>query len=116
MYNCDKGQLVLRISKSEIPGEQVTLRLEGQVIGPWVEELRLTCDRILKQGGRLALDLTNVSFFDREGLMLCRRLAESQVSLENPSVFVAEQLKGARCDGRLGIAAVGLVGGEGGER
>lgn len=94
---------MLRISSLEVPGERVTLRLEGQVVGPWVEELRRVCERVLNQGGRLSLDLRNVSFFDREGLLLCRRLVEQQVSLENPSAFVAEQLKGARCDGCLGI-------------
>jgi hypothetical protein len=97
------GHLMLRISSLEVPGERVTLRLEGQVVGPWVEELRRVCERVLNQGGRLSLDLRNVSFFDREGLLLCRRLVEQQVSLENPSAFVAEQLKGARCDGCLGI-------------
>ena len=95
---------MLRISINEVPGEQITLRLEGQVIGPWVEELARTCQRILKQGSRLSLDLTHVSFFDREGLILCRRLAERQVSLKNPSAFVAEQLKGTRCDGFQGAS------------
>lgn len=107
---------MLRISSFEVPGERITLRLEGQVIGPWVKELSRACDRVLEDGGRLTLDLTHVSFFDREGLKLCRSLAERRVNLENPSAFVAEQLKGARCDGCLGIAAVGQVGGEGGGR
>lgn len=90
---------MLRISTSEAPGEQVTLHLEGQVIGPWVEELGRTCESILTQGGRLTLDLAHVSFLDREGLLLCQRLVERQVSLKNPSTFVAEQLRGTRCDG-----------------
>lgn len=103
LYANDERQLMLRISSFEVPGVRIALRLEGQVTGPWVEELRRACERILNQGGRLTLDLTNVSFFDHEGLMLCRLLVERQVRLENPSAFVAEQLKEARCDGCLGV-------------
>ena len=80
----------------ETPGHQ-TLRLEGQVIGPWVEELRRSCERILEAGGTVTIDLTDVSFLDREGVALVRALTDRKVALLNSSPFITEQLKGQGC-------------------
>jgi hypothetical protein len=72
------------------------LRLEGRVIGPWVEELRRSCERTLATGTGLSLDLSHVSFLDRDGVELLRTLRTRDVALVNCSPFVAEQLKAAR--------------------
>src|SRR5262249_8916772 len=85
---------VLRISRVASPDAAVTLRLEGQVRGPWVEELRSVCDQVLATESTLSLDLTEVSFLDRQGVAPCRRLRERNVALLHYSPFVAEQLKG----------------------
>jgi anti-anti-sigma factor len=79
-------------------GKDATLlRLEGQVTGPWVKELRRLCSDAMSDNGHaahpLALDLTDVSFIDADGLALFRELTARRVSLTNCSVFVAEQLK-----------------------
>jgi ABC-type transporter Mla MlaB component len=71
----------------------VALRLEGQIVGPWVEELRNSCERVLTQGKRLTLDFADLSFVDREGIALLRALAERRVEFANCSRFVAELLK-----------------------
>jgi hypothetical protein len=68
--------------------------LEGQVRGPWVEALRRVCDQVLATESALSLDLTEVSFLDRQGVALCRCLRERHVTLLHSSPFVAEQLKG----------------------
>lgn len=85
---------MLRISRVEAPDEAVMLRLEGQVRGPWVEELRRSCEQLLTTGSGLILDLTEVSFIDMDGVALCRRLRDRKVALMHCSPFVAEQLKG----------------------
>jgi anti-anti-sigma regulatory factor len=85
---------VLRISLVEEPDEAVTLRLEGQVRGPWVEALRKSCESLLARGNGLILDLTEVSFIDLDGVALCRCLRDRKVSFLHCSPFVAEQLKG----------------------
>ena len=85
---------MLRISQIASPDATVTLRLEGQVRGPWVEALRSVCDQVLATECALSLDLTDVSFLDRQGLALCRHLRARQVVLLHYSPFVAEQLKG----------------------
>ena len=72
-----------------------TLRLEGQLIGPWLKELERSCAEARTNGAGLVLDLAGVSFIDNEGLALLRSLTDGAVTLINPSHFVAEQLKGA---------------------
>ena len=89
---------MLKISDTATTEEQpVFLRLEGQVRGPWVEELRRVCDQVLgnngHRGNRLVLDLAEVSFIDGDGVSLFRELTTRRVLVKNCSPFVAEQLK-----------------------
>jgi len=84
---------MLRIWSVEPPEGTVILRLEGRLIGPWVEELRRSCDRVLPTGAKLTLDFSEVSFVDRKGIELIRTLGNRNVALLNCSAFVAEQLK-----------------------
>lgn len=74
----------------------VTLRLDGQVAGRWVQVLRSSCDLALRRGARLTLDLSHVSFADDEGIVLLTSLIERRVRLVNASPFMAEQMKRAR--------------------
>ena len=91
---------MLRISYGTTADDQevVLLRLEGQVSGPWIEELRRVCNETIGDNGRggqpLVLDLAGVSFIDADGVVLCRELASRRVILTNSSLFVTEQLKG----------------------
>jgi anti-anti-sigma regulatory factor len=69
------------------------LYLEGQINGPWLVEVRKCCERVLATARRLTLDLTNVSFVDRDAIILFRELKDREVTITNCSPFVAEQLK-----------------------
>jgi anti-anti-sigma factor len=90
---------MLRISIVESSSNQAfTLRVEGEVKGCWVEELRRSCEEALVRGSLLRLDLRDVSFADSCGIALLRNLSSRQVALVNPSPFVGEQLKGAHSD------------------
>lgn len=71
----------------------IVLQLEGRVVGPWVDELRETCESALRQGASLIVDLAGVAFVDREGLALLERLRHRDVVLANCSAFVSEQLR-----------------------
>ena len=68
------------------------LRLEGQIIGPWIDELQRTCDRLLTVSP-ITLDLSHVSFVERRGVELLRSLGIRGVPLLHCSPFVTEQLK-----------------------
>ena len=84
---------MLRIDVIESSSHAVGLRLEGRVIGPWVGELRQSCERALAQGARLTLDLADVSFIDGDGIALFRSLKDRRVALRSCAPFVAEQLR-----------------------
>lgn len=88
---------MLKISEGKRTDRSITLRLEGRVVGPWVEELRQICEPLLADETTLALDLTDVSFADESGVTLLASLNRRGVSLSRPSPFVAEQLKASAC-------------------
>jgi hypothetical protein len=90
---------MLRISQTTSDGSRTTfLRLDGQVSGPWVAELRRVCDEALGRNGHgkreLVLDLAGVSFLDPDAVALFRDLVAKRAVFKNGSAFVAEQLKG----------------------
>ena len=70
-----------------------TLRLEGDVIGVWVDELRRSSEEVLASGDRLVVDLADVGFVDRGGVELLQTLVGRGVALANASRFVVERLK-----------------------
>jgi anti-anti-sigma regulatory factor len=75
----------------------VTVRLEGDVKGRWVEELRRECARVVGGAGsggrRLILDLAGVSSVDAAGLGLFRELGAASLVMKNCSPYLAELLK-----------------------
>jgi hypothetical protein len=83
---------MLRISRFESSSGNVILRLEGSLIGPWVNELRSCCAAVCNNGHQLSLDLTELLFFDCEGLALLRILVKSNIGLAGCSLLLAEQL------------------------
>ena len=84
---------MLRISQSGSSSSDITLRLEGRVVGPWVEEVRRYCEKLLAEGRSLTLDVADVSFVDRDGVVLLHELQGRQVSLTRCSSFLLEQLR-----------------------
>jgi anti-anti-sigma regulatory factor len=88
---------MLKISRGDNPDRtgRPVLKLEGQVRGRWVEELRRTCAELLAaDGSHVTLDLSDVSFIDTPGLTLFKALSVRNVTFTNCSLFAAEQLKG----------------------
>jgi len=84
---------MLRIERSHTGEAFEGLKLEGQVIGPWVEEVRRLSEEILASGAALSLDLSAVAFIDRGGIELLRALKERRGVVLKSSGFAAEQLK-----------------------
>jgi anti-anti-sigma factor len=88
--------LMLRISQATTDN-QTTLRLEGEISGQWVEELRRECARASRgdtqAGRRLVLDLAEVSSIDAAGLALFRELSARRAIVTKCSPYVEELLK-----------------------
>ena len=85
---------MLRVSLIHESDQVVTLRVEGDVKGRWVAELRRACEDVLSRDVRLILDLAAVSFIDLQGTALFAALRGRHVDFANASSFIAEQLGG----------------------
>ena len=84
---------MLKIETTKDAGRGVTLHLEGRLIGPWVEELRVACAQAGRGRMQVIVDLGGVAFVDRAGIALLRELADHDTRLAGCSPFVAEQLR-----------------------
>jgi ABC-type transporter Mla MlaB component len=70
----------------------LTLKLEGEILAPWVSSVRAAC---IAQGQRsepLCLDLADVTYADAAGVQLLRDLMAQGVEIAGCSSFVAELL------------------------
>jgi ABC-type transporter Mla MlaB component len=83
---------MLRITQIESGPTVQTLKLEGKLVGPWVEELaRFSRQSILNQT-QPDLDLSAVAFVDGAGLELLREMLSKGARLTACSGLVAELL------------------------
>ena len=82
---------MLRITVMESSANSVMLRVEGRIAGPWVEELRTTCNTHTgRDPGQLHLELEDVSFIDTEKITCLRELRDKDVGLNKVSPFLRE--------------------------
>ena len=91
-------QCVLRISLDSADS-WVAMRLEGKVIGPWVEECHRAWESIRADLGskQLRLDLRGVTFVDGRGTEMLRKIqqaSDAEVLADSPlTKYFAEQIK-----------------------
>jgi ABC-type transporter Mla MlaB component len=84
---------VLKISIISDSNQAIQFQLEGNLVGPWVEELQRLSDEALSHEKAVSLDLEKVWFVDSYGVSVLRDLARRQVTQVNCSQFVSQQLK-----------------------
>ncbi len=93
---------MLRITQLAEGDTTVTLKLEGRIVGQWVEELRKECEIRLADQGKIILDLSGVSFADNQGIKTLKAMIGDQVQLRGCSVLLRGLIKGAQCWTRKG--------------
>ena len=84
---------MLRISVVGDSSQAVQFQLEGNLAGPWVEELRRLADEALSKKKAVSLDLGGVRFVDVQGAALLREFSRRHISQANCSQFVIQQMK-----------------------
>jgi ABC-type transporter Mla MlaB component len=84
---------VLRISVMNESEKAIQLRVEGWLVGAWVEELRLQTQEAVSKAKTLSLDLEKLWFVDPQGVALLRDLAQQNVAQLNCSPFIDRQLR-----------------------
>ncbi len=83
---------MLMITQSEGSDLTRTLKLEGNLLGPWIGELESACRSSQASMDRVRLDLFGVTFVDAEGARLLENLIRDGATVIACSGFVAELL------------------------
>ncbi len=79
---------MVRITRTEEDGA-AWLRVEGKLVGPWVEELSATIARERAMCNPIRLDLSQVRFVDSRGLYCLQSLLSEGLQIERMSGFLA---------------------------
>ena len=83
---------MLKITKTEINGRRVILKLEGKITGQWAELLDGECRAELQHRISIQLDCAGVDFLDVKGVEVLKSLPNEQVTLISAPRFVMELL------------------------
>ena len=83
---------MIRISEAAAIDGEVSLQVEGRLVGRYVEELRFLCFDLMSRQRSLLFDLTGLIFADREGIKLLRSLKASRAAFIGCSPLLTAQL------------------------
>ena len=83
---------MLRITRLSQKGRGLTIKLEGELLGPWVGSVRDACAARGRRPRRLRLDLAAVTYVDAAGIQLVRDLIAEGVEIAACSSFVGALL------------------------
>jgi anti-anti-sigma regulatory factor len=86
---------VLRIT-SQSTADSLTVKLEGTLRGPWVDELQLAWSEAADKSPRkpAQVDLAGVTFIDARGRELLLQMQKAGAVLQGPSLFLRQVLDG----------------------
>jgi ABC-type transporter Mla MlaB component len=87
---------VLKITEMAQNDSGRTFKLEGKLLGPWVDELRNACTQALERLEQVSLDLAAVTFVNAAGAELLRELMRQGIIITQCSAFVVELLHGGQ--------------------
>lgn len=79
---------MLRITQVSEDSDTVCLKVEGRVIGDWACELNRTCGYCLSQNRRIILDMSDVTYIDRQGVDALKRILGDNVQLTSATLLV----------------------------
>jgi hypothetical protein len=83
---------VLKITEIARNDSGRTFKLEGKLLGPWVDELRNICMQPLDRLEQVGLDLAAVTFVNAAGADLLREFIRQGILITQCSAFVVELL------------------------
>ncbi len=83
---------MLKITPAHQNEGQVTLKVEGRIVGEWASELRKVCGKY-RPSQSLTLDLAGVTFMDDKAIALLREFREGGTHLAGQSLFISTLLQ-----------------------
>ena len=79
---------MLRITRKDT-GDGAALKLEGRLVGPWVDLLKEECEAVFNEiDGPITLEATQVGYASEAGLRLLRDLHDRRVARLTCSSFL----------------------------
>jgi hypothetical protein len=101
---------VLKITINETAVERRWI-LQGQLVGPWVQELRSLWKKKRKaqEGQMCVLDLNEVTFIDKSGERLLRAICKKGAQLVASGVYTKYLVEKARTKQRCSVPTLPLV-------
>jgi anti-anti-sigma regulatory factor len=84
---------MLRLTRIAGSHPTPTIKLEGKLLEPWVDEVRQACAAGMDSSSRLSLDLSALTFVDAAGEGLLRDLIGRGIAVVACSGYVAELLR-----------------------
>ncbi len=79
---------MLRITQVREDGDTIHLKVEGRVIGNSVSELDHTCKDCLSRNRRIILDMSDVTYIDRQGVDALKRILGNNVQLTDATLLL----------------------------
>ena len=81
---------MLRITTIQDANSSATLKLEGKLLAPWIDELEAACSQASSRAEGTTLDLSGISFVDSAGSTALRTLRQRGMQLVGCSPLVTE--------------------------
>jgi ABC-type transporter Mla MlaB component len=88
---------MLMITRLDASDRKGTLKLEGKLVAPWIDELQTACREAFVNSSQIRLDLRGLTFVDAEGARLLASLIRDGALVIGCSGFVAEMLHLEEC-------------------
>ncbi|MGH8063904.1 MAG: STAS domain-containing protein [Candidatus Entotheonellia bacterium] len=87
---------ITRVAESP---SHVTLKLEGRIVSAWVSVVERECLTVLQEKRQVILEVAEVTFIDRSGLEMLRRIISPQLQIINASALIEELLQRGEGEG-----------------
>ncbi len=85
---------MFRVTKLLAGSSEVALKLEGQLVSEWVEELKRECRQLLSQHERIHLDFEDVTHVDRRGAEMLKSFGDGRLNIVNCPPLLKAVLSG----------------------
>jgi anti-anti-sigma regulatory factor len=84
---------MLMITRLDASDRRRTLKLEGKLLAPWIDEFEAACREAFENPNQVCLDLRDLTFVDEVGTRFLASLIRDGAQVVICSRFVAEMLQ-----------------------